>query len=49
MEWGCEGKADIIKHDMSGDHNTISRKIKATIHFVVQGIVDEKYTGWNEE
>jgi hypothetical protein len=40
-----EGEADLIKNNMSGDHDAISRKIKATIPFVLLVIADEDTSG----
>jgi hypothetical protein len=43
---GYEGKAGLIKHDVSGDHNTISGKMNVAIPSMIRGIADENTPGW---
>jgi hypothetical protein len=45
MGRGYKGEVGLIKNDVSGDHDTISGKVKAAIPFVVLGIADENPPG----
>jgi hypothetical protein len=41
LDRGGEGEASVIKYDMSRDRDVVGGGIKATIPFVIRGIVDE--------
>jgi hypothetical protein len=38
-------RGSLIKHDVSGDHDTVSGEIKVVIPFVLQGIANEDTPG----